>query len=619
MKKLLSLLATLLVLATVTACGAKGPGGELVIGVPPLTGDFVDGFSNSAYDRMVTDMIWGYGTYTTTPGGEFVLDETAVKSVETELDDAGNKTYTYELNKGLKWSDGEPVTASDYVFGVLLRNSPEWEAVDGNTFANDSLVGWEAYRTGATDVFEGVKLLGDDSFSVTIAAEELPYFYEPYLATVGPDPIHTFANGAAIGEDGSSLTFSADNALTADTAAGEESVVGEVVDSLEAAVDLINTKERYAPSVSSGPFRFVSYEQEAATVENNPHYAGDYRGEKAKLEKVVVKRINEKLDVDYVINGDIDITTGVVEGAKIEKAKANPDTVSMVDYPRSGYGYLSFHTDFGPTAEAEVRQAVAYSIDRQEFVSQILEGYGVLVNGEYGLSQWMYEVNKAAIEEELISYVNNPDLANDTLDKSTYTFEKDGTTPFDRTKASADYLRHNAAGEALIIRHAGSANNPITDLIATMLPANLAKAGVQFELEALDFNAMLDFYQNPETQAAAYGERKFHTYNLASTFTAVYDPYTSMSSDYLGTPYNSTQTSHPEFDRLTKELRQIDPEDKEKYAAVWLEYQIEWNKYLPMVPLYSNQYFDIFGSKVKNVETTPVYSIGRAAIDITVE
>ena len=152
-----------------------------------------------------------------------------------------------------------------------------------------------------------------------------------------------------------------------------------------------------------------------------------------------------------------------------------------------------------------------------------------------------------------------------------------------------------------------------------MLPKNLEKAGIKFELEALDFNAMLDFYQNPDTQVAAYGERKFHTYNLASTFTAVYDPYTSMSSDYLGTPYNSTQTNNPEFDRLTKELRQIDPEDKEKYAAVWLEYQKEWNRYLPMVPLYSNQYFDIFGVQVKNVETTPVYSIGRAAIDITVE
>ena len=70
---------------------------------------------------------------------------------------------------------------------------------------------------------------------------------------------------------------------------------------------------------------------------------------------------------------------------------------------------------------------------------------------------------------------------------------------------------------------------------------------------------------------------------------------------------------------MTKKLRQLDPSQKDEYAAVWLEYQIEWNDYLPMVPLYSNEYYDIFGKRVQNVTTTPIYSIGRAAIDITVE
>ncbi len=619
MKKLLLLLASLLVLGSVTACGTKGPSGELTIGVPPMNGDFVTGFSNSAYDRMITDMIWGYGTYTTTPGGEFVLDETAVKSVETATDDAGNKTYTYVLNKGLKWSDGEPVTAADYVFTVLLKNSPAWgDVTEGDVFASEDLVGWEAYAKGETTSFPGVKWLADDSFSVTLTKDSLPYFYETAMASVSPSPLHVWANGSKIGADGSSLEFGAD-ALTAETAASDEASIGAVVASLEDVANLVNTKERYAPTAGSGPFRFVSYEQEAAVVENNPHYAGDYRGNKAQLEKVTVKRVNEKLDVDYVINGDIDITTGVVEGAKIEKAKANEDKVGFVTYPRSGYGYLSFHTDFGPTAEKEVRQAIAYSIDRNKFVDDILEGYGVLVNSEYGLSQWMYEVNKAELQEKLVNYVNNAEKANELLDQSTYKFEADGVTPFDSSKASAEYLRHNAAKQALVINHAGSANNPITDLIATMLVPNLAAAGIEFNVETLEFSAMLDFYQVPTSQVAALGARKYHSFNLATSFTAVYDPYLSLSSNYLGTRNNSTQTNHPAFDELTKKLRQLDPSQKDEYAAVWLEYQIEWNDYLPMVPLYSNEYYDIFGKRVQNVTTTPIYSIGRAAIDITVE
>ena len=622
MKKLLLLLASLLVLGSITACGTKGPAGELVIGTPPLNGDFVLGFGNSAYDRMVTDMTWGYGTYTTTPAGEYVQDKTVVKEVETSLDTAGKKTYTYTLNKGLKWSDGEPVTARDYVFSVLLTSNPAWGAVtEGNIFGGQDLIGWEAYAKGETDTFEGVTLLADDKFSVTLAAESLPYFYEFAMAAVSPSPVHVWANGSAIAvtEQGATLTFDGE-ALTPETAVDKEkSVVGPVQKSITDVANYVNKTERYAPSVGSGPFKFVSFENETATVEFNENYAGDYRGNKAKLEKVIIKRINEELDVDYVINGDIDITTGVVQGAKIDKAKANEGTVSMVSYPRSGYGYLAFHTDFGPVAEKEVRQAVAYSIDRLKFVDDILEGYGKLVNGEYGLSQWMYVDKKAELDEKLISYLNNAEKANELLDTSTYTFEADGSTKYDSSKASKDYLRHNAAGEKLVINHAGSSNNDITDLIATMLVPNLAAAGIEFNLDKLDFSAMLDFYQVPSTQKTVLGARKYHTFNLATSFTSVYDPYQSMHSDYLGTKNNSTQTNNPKFDELTLKLRQIDASDKQQYADVWMEYQVEWNQYLPMVPLYSNEYFDIFRSNVKNVLTSPVYSIGRAAIDVTVE
>lgn len=618
MKKVLLLLVSLLVLGTLTACSTKGPAGELVIGTPPLNGDFVIGFGNSAYDRIVTDMLWGSDTYQTTPGGEFKLNDSVVKSVETALDAAGNKTYTYTLKSDLKWSDGEPITAADYVFGALLTNSPAWEAVEGNILSGNSLVGWKEYSTGASASFTGVKWLADDSFAVTISAEELPYFYEVVYAAMSPLPLHVYANGAKIAADGSSLAFDGE-ALTKETAKSDEAVIGDVHADLAEVATYVNTKERRSPSVTAGPFRFVSFANDTATVENNPHYAGDYRGEKAKLEKVLVKRVNESLDVDYVISGEIDITTGVVEGAKIEKAKANEDKVAMVDYPRSGYGFLSFHTDFGPTAEPEVRQAMAYSIDRQVFVSQILEGYGVLVNGEYGLSQWMYEVNKDKINENLINYVYNPEEANKLLDQSTYKFESDGATAFDASKASATYLRHNAAGEPLVVNHLGSSNNPITDLIGTELPAKLEKVGMKFTLESQDFAAMLQFYQKPDTQAAAYGARKFHTFNLASSFTAVFDPYTSYSKDYLGTPYNATQTNDDTIDALTKKLRSIDPENKDEYADVWYEYQVYWNSFLPVIPLYSNQYFDIFNVNVKNVTTSPVYLIGRAAIDITVD
>lgn len=603
MKKLMLLLVSFLVLGSITACASEEPEGELVIGVPPMNGDFVVGFSSSAYDRFVTDMIWGHGTYTTNPAGEFLLDETVVdEEVITENDD-GSKTYTYTLSKDLKWSDGEEITAKDYVFDILLRNSQEWADVEGNNQTNYELVGWDEYAAGETDSFEGVELLDDNKFSVTIKADELPYFYEIVYASAGPSPMHVWAPGVEIAEDGKSLDFGGDAEFS----------------DLAAVATNISEKERFEPSVTSGPFAFESYAQETVTLKNNEHYAGDYRGETAKLDSVIIKRINEKLDVDYVINGEVDLVNGVIEGKKIEKALENDDKVSFVKYPRNGYGNITFHTDFGSTADPKVRQALAYSIDRSMFVSQILGGFGTTVDGMYGLSQWMYEEKKADLEEELNHFTLNAEKANELLDESTYKFEEDGSTPYDSSKASADYIRHNSDGEELVINHAGSENNEISELIATEFPKNLAQVGANFTIEYLDFNALLQYLQQPASQEGAYGERKFNTFNLATSFTEVFDPKTSLHSEYFGTPYNNTQTDDDKMDELIENMRRHDGEDREGFLDDWFEFQTYFNEYLPLIPLYSNEYYDIHTNRVQNLETTPTYTIGRAIIDVTVE
>lgn len=596
MKRLFVLLAiALLAVTALTACGPTGAkaSGTFIVGTPKLNGDFIAGFGNSSYDNSVRTMLWDYPTYTTTPGGEFVVNETVVKKVETSVDDAGNKTYTFTLQSGLKWSDGAKVTAKDFVFGILFAASPEWVEVGATDTTGDSLVGYTAYHEGTADSFEGVKYISDTEFSVTIAAEFLPYFYEVAYAAFGPAPLHVWGDGITIGADGSSLD-------------------GD----LAAAAEYVATEERFAPTVVSGPFTFESFENDVVTLQNNPNYAGDYRGEKAKVATVIVKYVDQTTDVDLVISGDVDLVAGVVQGAKIEKAK-NSDQADFVSYKRNGYGMIAFANDFGPTANNKVRQALAYLIDRNTFLVNILGGYGALVNGEYGLSQWMYTTQAALVEEKLTNYTFNVEKANELLDQTEWVFEADGVTPWDAAKAADGYWRYNAAKEVLQINHLGTTNNPITDLIGTEWPKGLNQAGVKFTIEWQDFNALLNNYyygyELPE------GERKFHSFNLATGFTAVYDPYYSYHSDFLGTWQNATQTNDPLLDFLMEKMRFLDPSDKETYAAYWLEYQIRWNELLPVIPIYSNEYFDIFNVRVKGLATTPTYGWARAVLDVTVD
>ncbi len=599
MKRILSLLAiALLAVGTLTACstgpagGATEASGTFIVGTPKLNGDFVAGFGNSSYDNSVRTMLWDYPTYTTTPGGEFVVNETVVSSVETSLNDAGNKTYTFTLQSGLLWSDGTAVTAKDYVFGILFAASPAWIEAGATDTTGDSLVGYAAYNEGTSESFEGVKYISDTSFSVTIGADFLPYFYEVAYASFGPSPLHSWAPDITIGEDGSSL-------------------VGD----LAAAAQNVATTERFKPTVVSGPFTFESFENDVVTLQNNPNYAGDYRGEKAKVATVIVKYVDQTTDVDLVISGDIDLVAGVVQGDKIEKAKDSPEA-DFVSYKRNGYGMIAFANDFGPTADMKVRQALAYLIDRNTFLVNILGGYGAMVNGEYGLSQWMYVSQAEKVESSLINYTFNVDKANELLDQTEWLFEADGVTPWDATKAEEGYWRYNADREVLQLNHLGTTQNPITDLIGSEWPKGLNRAGVAFTIEFQDFNALLNnYYYSYELDPA---ERKYHSFNLATGFTAVYDPYYSYHTDFLGTWQNATQTNDSLIDFLTEKMRALDPEDKETYAEFWLDYQIRWNEVLPVLPIYSNEYFDIFNKRVSGLATTPVYQWARAVLDVTV-
>lgn len=594
MKKILSLLVITVVALSLAACAAPSAPAEgkgtVIIGTAAFNGSLLNGFGNNATDVIVRDMIWGHSTFTTTIEGEIVLDTTVVTELTTSVNDEGDKTYTFELNPDLKWSDGTPITADDYVFSLLFVASPQWRAAGATDTTGRELVGYTAYNTGESTTFPGVKKIDTHSFSITISNEHLPYFFEKAFATVAPAPLHVWGQGVTIGEDGSSL-------------------VGDVA----AAANHVATVERFAPTVSSGPFKFISNVDKRMTVEFNPYFIGDYRGVVAKLDTVIVQEVNQDLNVDLVIAGEIDIVTGVIQDDKITKALVS-DAVDLISYERNGFGFISFTNDFGPTSDRLYRQAVAHLLDRQQFITTILSGYGAIVNSEYGLAQWMYHAKSAELNETLTNFVFNVDKANDLLDQTEWIFEADGVTPWDRTRAQEGYWRHNAAGERLVHNHFGTNANPISDLINREWPRGMNQAGIEFYLEYGDFAALHAHYlvEDPEN-------RFFHSFNLATDFGVIYDPYLWLHSDFLGQYSNNpTGTSDPEIDRLTLAMRRLEPTQREEYLALWFEYQQRWNYLLPQLPLYSNVQFDIFANRVLGLETNPLWRVGRAIIDVSV-
>lgn len=610
----------------------------LTVGTPAMNGDFLGGFGNSSYDLSIKTLLNGYmGTVVSTPGGEFVINPTVVESHTTEVDAAGNKTYTFTIHKDLLWSNGEPMTAKDFVFSILWGASPEWLKAGASDSSGDLLVGYSDYYRGylvganglavdangvevevkqtETDAegnsvtysnidpdsptydeavynsvawckeFTGLKLIDEYTFAMTIDAAELPYFYELALVAYGPSPMDYWAPGATIetGANGGAV-LKCDNLL-------------------ELCQNVANT-ERYAPQVVCGPYTFVSFENQIATLKVNEFFKGDYEGKKPQITYIIQKEINQTTQVDAVIAGDVDLITGVIEGPKIEQAKA-AETVNTHSYLRNGYGLIAIACDFGPTADVNVRWALAYLIDRNEVLNYVLGGYGGIVHGPYGFAQWMYQEGGADLEARLTAFNLNVDKANEYLDKTDYKFESDGVTPFDATKATAgsEYYRYNSAGERLDIHHLGTTENEVTDIIEIQYTANAPLAGIAFDVTKSDFNALLDNYY--------YGyemgdDRYYHTFNLASNFSAAYDPYYSWHSDFIGTWYNSCQLSDALLDDLCIKLRTCDSTDRAGYLQTWIDLTVRLHELMPNIPLYSNEYFDISYNTVQGCNTTPL-------------
>ncbi|WP_296127639.1 ABC transporter substrate-binding protein [uncultured Anaerococcus sp.] len=644
----------------------------LVVGTSEMSGDFYGSWSNNSYDVKVRRYIGtegnnAYLTMVQDEGGQWKANMTILeKEPETVKNEDGSETTTFTIKKDLKWSDGQPITADNYLFDMLFHAYPSYQLVTGAfTIGADSVKGYEAYKGGNDDKFEGLEKVDDYTFKVTTDASYLPYYESAFLKQVSPFPIHAIADNIEVAKEGNKIVakdgykptedekkkyienidaqiaktnedFNEQNPAPKDDASEDEKKAYEEakaendkkvadlesrksgdIDPTSMLIEEAMQKEfneyRIKPTVSCGPYKFDSYENNMAKLSLNENYAGNFKGEKATIPHVIVQYVNSKIAVDLLENGDIDLWESEAEGALIDQMRAAADEGKIGGYntfERNGYGNVVFLTDRGTTKYKEVRQAIAHLMDRNSYVQSFAGGYGVVTNGMYGTSQWMYKERGADLEasDDFNKYTLNLEKANELLDKTPFKFEKDGKTPWDKAKADEeyaknadgfDYYRYDENGKKLQVNQYGSDESPITTLISNQVPVNAKQVGMEYNVTAGSFATLLDYYYHPKEDA------EYTVFNMGLSFGTPFDPwyqYNSKGSD------NMTRTNDPKADELTVKLRQTDPEDKEGYLDTWEEFEKWYNDYLPEIPLYSNQYHSGYSKRVKGFDiNTPVW------------
>ena len=574
------------------------PTGQMVIGsITQVINEFYDtGFSTSETNYNMYDLIHGgYDTVVFSKEGEFQYNDTVVASHEETENEDGTKTYTVTINDGLVWSDGTPITAKDYVFAALLENSDEMAGVDGypcNT--GYSYVGYDEWLDGSADAFAGVHLVDDMTYSLTVKAEELPYHFDITYATIRPRPLHVIAPECDVEDTENGATITGDF----------------TTELLQETINNVETGYRYNPKVTCGPYLFDNFDEasQQATLKANPEFVGDYRGVKPSIETLVIKTVSSDTMMNELESGSVDLLYGCSGGDTInagldlvEEGKAADTT-----YMRNGYGKIQFDCSVFPTDSQNVRQAIAYCLDRNEFARQYTGGYGSVVHSFYGLAQWEYQDSVEWINENLNTYEMNVEEAKKLLEEDGWNLNADGT-PYSGT--GTRYKDVDGELKPLVITWCNSEGNPVSELLATMLPETMAEAGMELQATTTDFATL----QNGILHA---GDTMYNMYNLATGFATANSPWYYFSSDeaWMGN-YNTNWIADEELNDAVMPLKSIPYEDSEAWLEAWQNFIKVWNEKLPDVPLYSDEYYDFYSTRVQGWENTATWGWQNAVLD----
>ncbi len=573
------------------------PSGQLIIGTTTdLEQDFYDPiYNNSATNYKVCGLLHGYGTVITTKEGEWQTDPVVVADLQTAENEDGTKTYTIKINDGLVWSDDSPLTAKDYVFALLLESSPEMMGVDNYAATGyTTLEGWADFNSGSTKALKGVHLIDDMTFSVTIAASELPYHYDLAYASVTPRPLAVLAPGCDIEdtEEGATITGDFTTEVLLET-------IGNT-----------DTGYRYNPQVVCGPYKLVSYDASSrqGTFEVNEKFAGTFDGVKPMIKTVIIKTVTADTEINELQAGTVDLLFQISEGDSIEAGLDLVDAgvAQKHTFFRYGYGKIQFDCSQFPTDSENVRQAIAYCLDRNEFARQYSGGYATVVHGEYGLSQWEFVDSKDWIDENLNTYEKDIEKAKEVLAADGWNLNASGEEYKD-----GDGLRYkDVDGELkpLEIQWCNSEGNPVSELLGTMLPDAMKEAGMELKATTTDFPTLLSGINHD-------GETTYNMYNLAKGFSLQHSPwyYYSMDEMYLGS-LNDNWILDQELADAAWALKAIPGDDDAAWLAAWQNYQKVWNQKLPNIPLYSDEYHDFYSNKLQGWDTSSIWDWTSALV-----
>lgn len=513
------------------------------------------GTNPGAADLDVQNLSTGLETVATTKEGGFEWNPTVVKSHEETMNEDGTRTYTVTIYDDLKLSDGTPVTVKNYVVFPMVFSSPVGVAAAGKDHQSGmTLEGFKTFNTydgtegSGTKELAGLRMIDDYTYSITVSADYANYFYAISYAGLSAYDVSLWIGDADVKDDGNGVYFT-------DDFYAKEGDKYVMADHIVTASQNTDTTYPY-----SGPYVVKSYDSadKSAVLELNPNFKGNYEGVKPTIAKVVYKKIVSSTQLEDLKAGTLDVIAGITGGDETNEALALADGSDgkyvYTHYSRAGYGKLGFRADYGPAQFTEVRQAIAYCMDRAKFAKDFTGGYGGVVDGPYYSGSWMY---KAAVDQGMIlnAYATSVDSAIEVLTEGGWVYDAEGNDyvegvrykkiPGDiATENDINYKSKDGAyvttkvGDdyymPLVLNWYGTSDNLFTDQLMTGFASNdnVIAAGFNVQYTIGDFSPMLDELYQAAVYGYYSGSPMYSVFNFATGFTsAAYDYSYQMTID----------------------------------------------------------------------------------------
>ena len=581
-----------------TGDGGGGGGGELDTYTLGIFQDVTTDNPWSYLDSSGSDVWVGYvlgptlgAPYTINYPGLEPAPDMAAGELEPAVQEGDSWVGTITLRDDLTWSDGEPITAHDYVFTYNT-------ALDFGLTAN-----WPDYLDAATeatpDGVTGVEAVDDQTIEVTFNIQPGLSLWgvgngPPYMPVL---PEHHW--GPIVEE--AAATESPRDSLIAASGVGAPSagptIFGEIQEGSFAASTANTDYYDFGTTISSGG---IEYPVGPFAVNfNYPLYGGQ--------EAAVLALANG--DVDLLLN-----PLGMQRGLR-DQVEGNAD-LDVVVNPTNGYRFLAFNHARAPMSDPAFRDALTAMINKEYVTGNLLQGaafplYVLLPEGNIA---WYNEEVATELKEAGFAELED-DVRRQTaigiLTEAGYSwpegsapgwYDEDGNYSAEPaegssfTAAAADIIGPDGAAiETLELIHPTAGYDPLRATFGGYIAGVAREIGIPVSSVPTDFGKIIDIVFEFDEESASYTS----PYDMFMLGYSLGNPvFPTFHDSFFGTggDSNNTQYSNADYDALADQFNAAQTVE-EAYAAMWeMERLIARDK--PHVPLFDTGILEFYSNRV---------------------